>query len=274
MISTTCGMNWNQDMTFYTLKFLVVLYKSFQVGELLMLNYNIYSYYKFNPMKIKDLPKHLRPRERLLEKGVDNLKDSELMAILLRTGKEGKNAIELASQILKKYPMSKLLSLRYEELIKIPGIDNGKACTLLAGFELTRRGLNMSDNIIPSINSPQDIAFLLSDLATLKKEHFICLYLNARSQVIARETISIGIINSSLVHPREVFEPAIKNLSVQIVLAHNHPSNSLLPSISDIQITKKLIDAGKILGIEVIDHIIIVKNNFHSMRENKEGFIN
>ena len=220
------------------------------------------------PMKIKDLPLHLRPREKLITKKAENLKDAELLAILLRTGKAGKNAIEIASSLLQKYELKKLLTLTYEQLISIDGIDSSKACSLLASFELTKRALGKQDNMLPAINSPQDVAFLLQEFTNLKKEYFICLYLNARNQVISKETISIGTIDSSQVHPREVFEPALRNLSVSIILAHNHPSQDPSPSEADINITKKIASSGNILGIEVLDHIIVVKNNYYSLKEN------
>ena len=220
-----------------------------------------------NMPKLKSLPKHELPREKLIEKGPENLRDKELLAILLRTGREGKNVLEVAEEILQKHPKKKLLSLKYEDIIKIKGINSGKACSLLAAFELTRRAMEVEDNNLPIINSSKEAMVHFQELRNAKKEHFVVLYLNVRNQLIHKEIISIGILNASLIHPREVFEPAIKNLAAQIIIAHNHPSGELESSAEDIKITKQLAEAGKILGIEVIDHIIVVKNSFSSFKE-------
>ena len=218
-------------------------------------------------MKIKDLPIHQRPREKLIEKGVENLKNAELLAILLRTGRSGQNVIEIAEKILSTFPMKSLLNLSYRDLLKVKGIDIVKACTLLAGFELTKRALEMYDTTLPFINDSKDALHHLSDIKEHKKEFFIVLYLNARNQLVHKEIISIGTLNASLVHPREVFEPALRVSAAQVILAHNHPSGETEPSDADLHITKRLIDAGKLLGINVIDHIIITKNNFRSLKE-------
>jgi len=218
-------------------------------------------------MSIKDLPKHLRPREKLIDRGVENLKDKELLAILLRTGRNGSSALDLGQQILTKTPITKLLDLSYEEIIKMKGIDSGKACTLLASFELTKRALNKFNNALPLIDSPQKAVDQLTDIRTKTKEHFVALYLNARNQLIHREIISIGTLNSSLVHPREVFAPALEHKAASIILAHNHPSGDLSKSAEDQHITDRLIEAGKLLGIDILDHLIITKDNFISFKE-------
>ena len=222
--------------------------------------------------KLKDLPKHEQPREKLIEKGVENLRDSELMAVLLRTGIKGKNVLKISREILQKFPKKKLLSLDFEKLSKIKGIGEGKACLLLAAFELTKRALDVEDNNLPAINNAKDAVAQLQELRTAKKEHFVALYLNARNQLIHKETISIGTLNASLVHPREVFKPAIDHLAASIIVAHNHPSGDAEASEDDIKLTKRLTDAGKILGIEVVDHIIVAKDEFLSMK--KKGILN
>lgn len=217
-------------------------------------------------VKIKDLPKHEMPREKLIEKGSANLKNSELLAILLRSGIAGKNVIEVAESILQKYPMKKLLALDYETLSKINGIGAGKACSLLAAFELTKRALDKEDNGLPAINSAGDAAAHLTELRTAKKEHFAVLYLNARNQLIHKETISIGTLNANLVHPREVFKPAIEHLAASIIVAHNHPSGDCEPSAADLDLTERLIEAGKLLGIELVDHIIITSGKYFCIK--------
>ena len=218
-------------------------------------------------VKIKDLPKHEMPREKLIENGAENLRDNELMAILLRTGLEGKNVLKISSEILAKFPKKKLLALDYGSLAKIRGIGPGKACLLLAAFELTKRAMNVEESILPTINSAKDAVAQLQELRNFKKEHFVVLHLNARNQLIHKEIVSIGTLNASLIHPREVFKSAIDNLAASIILAHNHPSGSTEPSEDDLEVTKRLKEAGKILGIEIVDHVIITKNNFSSFQE-------
>ena len=214
---------------------------------------------------IKNLPKHEQPREKLIEKGVENLCDSELMAILLRTGVEGKNVIKISEEILNKFPKKKLLSLDFEKLSKIKGIGAGKACLLLSAFELTKRALEVEDNNLPVISSVKDAVAQLQELRTAKKEHFVVLYLNARNNLIHKEIISIGTLNASLAHPREVFKPAIEHLAASIIVAHNHPSGGTEPSEADLELTKRLADAGKLLGIELADHIIITSKEYKSI---------
>lgn len=213
-------------------------------------------------MKITDLPRHERPREKLIERGPTGLKDKELLAILLRVGYTGKNVIELAQEILRKFPMKKLLALAYDDLLKIKGIDSSKACSLLAAFELTKRALDVEDNNLPTINSAKDAVAQLQELRTAKREKFIVLYLNARNQLIYKKVISIGTINANLVHPREVFEPVFGRPCASIIVAHNHPSGGTEPSEADLELTKRLKEAGKILGIEMVDHIIITKEDY------------
>lgn len=217
--------------------------------------------------KLKYLSKHEMPREKLIEMGVENLRDLELMAILLRTGVKGKDVLEISKEILAKFPKSKLLTLDFDKLSKIKGIGAGKACLLLAAFELVKRALEVEDNNLPYINSAQDAVAQLQELCDAKKEHFVALYLNARDQLICKETISIGTIDSNLIHPREIFKPAIDCLSSSLIIAHNHPSGDNEPSIADTEITNKLVNAGKILDIKVVDHIIVTKNNWKSMKE-------
>lgn len=197
------------------------------------------------------------------------MKDSELLAILLRTGITGKNVIEIASQILSKYSKKRLLQMTYDDLSKISGIDSGKATTLLAAFELSKRALEVNDTNLPVINTAKDAAAQLTDMRDLKKEHFVVLYLNAKNQLVHKETISMGTLNANLVHPREVFEPALKYSAAQIIAAHNHPSGDPKPSEDDLDLTKRLTEAGKMMGIDVMDHVIVPKNSYFSFKEEK-----
>ena len=219
--------------------------------------------------KIKNLAKHEMPREKMLEKGVECLRDYELMAVLLRTGLKGKNVLEISKEILKKFPTKKLLALDLENLSKVKGIGTGKACLLLAAFELTKRALEVEDNNLPVISSAKDAVAQLQELRTAKKENFVVLYLNARNQLICKEIISVGTLNANLVHPREVFKPAIDNFAASIIIAHNHPSGGAEPSDNDLTTTNRLKEAGKIMGIELLDHVIITKTSFFSLKEKK-----
>ena len=219
-------------------------------------------------MKIKDTPKVDRPREKLAKYGPEFLKDQELLAILLRTGTEGKNVIEIAQQILAKFSKKKLLGLSFDQLKQIKGIGPAKACQILASFELSKRVLKVdATNIRPTIQTPKDVIAQVSYLKNHKKENFVVLYLNARNELLNKETISIGTLNTSLVHPREVYEPAITGFSSSVVFIHNHPSGDPEPSEEDKKITKQLAEAGKILGIEVLDHIIIGQEKYFSFKD-------
>ena len=222
--------------------------------------------------KIKDIPKSDRPREKLIKHGAQFLNNSELLAILIGSGIKGKNAIQLAKDTLVKYQSKNLPKLSYKELVSQKGIGNASACRILSAFELAQRLLLDQDEEAIIIKKPEDVFKLLKEIGSYKKEHFIGLYLNARHQLIHQETISIGSLDASIVHPREFFEPAIKHHTVAVIAVHNHPSNDLEPSEEDIEITEKLAKSGKILGIELIDHIIIIKNDYFSFK--RKGMIN
>lgn len=215
-------------------------------------------------MKIKDLPKIDRPREKLEKYGTNKLSDAELLAVLLRTGVKGLNVIELAKKILRKFSQGKLIKAEFTELKKTFGLGSAKACEIIACMELGRRLLK--DKKVELILAPRDVWENLKDIRDNKKEHFIVFYLDTRNQKIKREVISVGTLNANLVHPREVFEPAIYQTAAQILIAHNHPSGDIKPSDDDLAVTKRLLEAGKILGIEIIDHVIVSENSFLSLK--------
>lgn len=217
---------------------------------------------------MKDLPKIDRPREKVAKYGSEFLKDYELLAILLGTGTEGKSVLKIAEEILSKFSKKKLLGLSFDQLKQIKGIGPAKACQILAAFELSKRVLKVdSSNTKPTIQTPKDVVAQVSYLKNHKKENFVVLYLNARNELLNKETISIGTLNANIVHPREVFEPAITGYSSSVVFVHNHPSGDPEPSEDDLKITKQLVEAGKILGIEVIDHIIIGQESYTSFKD-------
>ncbi len=217
-------------------------------------------------MRIKDIAKADRPREKLEKYGPEKLSDVELLAILLRTGTKKLNVLKLSQKILQKYEKEKFINLSIQDLKSISGVGTVKACEIIACFELGKRMLK--DKKTSILLSPKDVWERMEDIRGSKKEHFVVFYLDSRNQEIKREIISIGTLNESLVHPREVFESAIKNNAASIIVAHNHPSGDLEPSQEDIEITKKLVHAGKILNINIIDHVIVSKFSFKSFIEN------
>ncbi len=222
-------------------------------------------------MKIKELSPDDRPREKLLLRGAKSLTDSELIAILLRTGSKGTSVLNLAKELLKKNndSLAMLATKSVAELKKEKGIGKDKAATLAAAFELSRR-LSYADKLKSKkkITSPQDAAEIFVPLLRDEmKEKFIVVCLNSANRIIKYEEISTGNLNSSLVHPREVFKVAIDNLAASLILVHNHPSGNPQPSSEDIKVTKKLIEAGNIFEIKIIDHLIVAGNNFTSFVE-------
>jgi len=218
-------------------------------------------------MKIKDLPKVDRPREKLEKYGPEKLSNSELLAILLRIGSKGLNVVELSRKILGKFSRNSLAKASFKDLKNTFGLGSVKACEIVACFELGRRFLQNKKSQI--YLTPKDVWNELKDIRDNKKEHFVIFFLDTRNQEIKREIISVGSLNANLVHPREVFEPAVRHLAAQIILAHNHPAGTPAPSQEDLEITKQLTNAGKILGIEIKDHVIVSKANFFSFKEHK-----
>lgn len=222
--------------------------------------------------RIKDIPSDDRPREKLTLRGPQSLTDAELLAILLRTGKKGKSVVAVAQDMItKEGNLAKLASKSLSDLKKNSGVGNDKAATLLAAFEISRRILSqekwLSNN---KITSPEDIANIFIPLLRDEvKEQFIVVCLNSANKVIRYEIISVGNLNSSVVHPREVFKVAVENNAASIILLHNHPSGNTEPSNEDISITKKIAEAGKIMDIPVFDHVIIAGNNYTSFVEKR-----
>jgi len=213
-------------------------------------------------MKIKELPKHERPREKLVALGVQNLSDKELLAILLRTGRAGKSAIDIAAAILAKYPKKQILSVTFGDLKKVSGVDVGKACTLLAAIEFTKRALDVESGGRPRIESAEQALAQIYDIRSHKKEHFVALYLNARNELLHREDISIGTVNASIVHPRDVFAPALEHNATAVIVAHNHPSGNPEPSPEDRDVTIRLRAAAHNLGVSLLMHLIVTKDRY------------
>ncbi|MGB9678710.1 MAG: RadC family protein [Thermoanaerobacteraceae bacterium] len=218
---------------------------------------------------IKDLPEDERPRERLIKYGADVLSNAELIAIILGTGTKSESAILLAQRLIKDDRGIKfIIDSGVERLSSIKGIGIAKAVKLKAALELGRRLMAYSSNYNFTIKSPEDVINLvMDDMRYLNKEHFKIIMLNTKNRVIAIETISVGSLNSSIVHPREVFKAAIERASSSIILVHNHPSGDPTPSKEDLDVTKRLFEGGNILGIKVLDHIIIGDGKGISFKE-------
>lgn len=218
-------------------------------------------------LKIKDLPKVDRPREKLIKYGPEKLSDSELLAILLHTGTKELNVVELSKKILSGITKKGITEIDYQQLSKITGLGPAKACEIVACFELGRRFLQNKQSTL--IISPKHVWNELAHIRDKKKEHFVVFFLDTRNQKIKHDIVSIGTLNTNLVHPREVFEPAVKYLAAQIILAHNHPSGDVSPSNEDELVTQQLVNAGKLLGIPVLDHIIVSSNGYYSLASEK-----
>ena len=218
-------------------------------------------------MKIKDLPEQNRPRERFLKHGPSALSDAELFAIILRTGSPNENVIDMSNRLIKEYELKKLFDCSLKELQEIKGIGPSKAMQILAMAELGKR-YSQAKNPIKKISSAKDVFDLFKKrLIDEKRENFIALHLDSKNKVIKEEIISIGNLDTSIVHPREVFKSAIKESANAIILLHNHPSGDPKPSEQDMEITRQLKKASDFLGIKLIDHVIIGNESYFSFKE-------
>ena len=216
--------------------------------------------------KIKDIPKIDRPREKFLEKGSDALSKSDLLAILLGSGIKGKNVRQLSEQIIKKFGKN-FLNIKVEDLLEVPGIGQAKALQMVSAISLVKRFYDEEKGSDTIIKNQQDVLSITYDLRDKKKEYLVCLYLNARNGLIKKEVVSVGLLDKSLIHPREIFHPAVELNAASIILIHNHPSGDSSPSVKDIEIVKKISQAGEIMGISVIDFIITAENGSCSFFE-------
>lgn len=219
--------------------------------------------------KIKDLPAEQRPREKLLSSGVEALNDAELLAIIIGKGTTNNTAIDLSYAILSRFgSLTNLSKAGISELLKIKGIGYAKACQIKAAMELSKRLGNKSILDNPQISSAKDVYDLMKGkFFQEKKEYFYILLLDIKNRLIKECKITEGILTASIVHPREVFNPAIKESAASIILIHNHPSEDPKPSSEDIEITNQIKEAGNILGIRVLDHIIIGGKSYFSFAE-------
>lgn len=212
--------------------------------------------------RIKGVLKVDMPREKLEKYGPEKLTDSELLALLLGSGIKGLNVLRLSKKILKLIEKVGVKKITLEKLLEEKGLGKAKASQIIAVLALGKR---LHDKTKPEILTPQDVWKLCADFRESKREHFVAFYLDTQGRVIERQIISIGTLDASLVHPREVFEPAVSLRAASIIVAHNHPSGNLEPSREDVEITKQLVEAGKILDIQIIDHVIVTNERWKTI---------
>lgn len=216
--------------------------------------------------RIQDLETHERPREKLQHKGVQSLTDAELLAILLGSGTKGHNVLAVSSRLLKTLdgagPAPSL-----EDLCKVSGVGIAKATLIIAALEFARRRIRPRG---VQIKFPPDVYPLIRHMADRRQEHFLCISLNGANEVIAVRTVSVGLVNRSLVHPREVFADPITDRAAAVIVAHNHPTGNLNPSQDDLAVTHQLKAAGRTLGIQLLDHLIFDQDSYYSLLESGE----
>ncbi|ACZ42536.1 DNA repair protein RadC [Thermobaculum terrenum ATCC BAA-798] len=228
----------------------------------------------YTSFTLKETPETDRPRERLKALGPSYLSDAELLAIILRVGIKGENVIDLARRLLaQNQGITGLASIDFNSLASQRGVGEAKACQIKAALELGRRYLKEMPEQRRRITSPEDIADLLMlEMGHLEQEHLRVVQLNTKNQILAITEVYKGGLNSALIRPADVFKPAVRNNAASIILAHNHPSGDPTPSSEDVRTTESLIEAGKLLDIEVLDHIIVGRNSYTSMRRRHLGF--
>ncbi|MCL1630515.1 DNA repair protein RadC [Sporolactobacillus sp. CPB3-1] len=220
-------------------------------------------------IRMKDIPQEDRPRERLARDGASALSNQELLAILLHSGTKNESVMQLAERLLCRFEGLELLKdASIEELKQVKGIGAAKAIQLLAGFELGQRMARKARESRYSIRSPEDGAdYVMEEMRALKQEHFLVLFLNTKNQVLHKKTIFVGSLNASIVHPREVFKEAVRQSAASIICFHNHPSGDPTPSREDVDVTRRLASCGKMLGVDVLDHIVIGDRRFISLKK-------
>lgn len=225
-------------------------------------------------MMIRDVHVSDRPRERLILQGAESLSNQELIAILLRTGTKNESVLMLANRVIKSFDkIQDLKDATVEEITSVKGIGRAKAVQILAAAELGKRVYRKHSEGKYVIRSPEDAAaYLMTDMTSLLQEHFVVMFLNVKNEVLHKHTVFIGSLNSSIVHPREIYREAVKRSAASIIVAHNHPSGNPAPSPEDIEVTKRLVEAGSIIGIDLLDHIIIGDHKFISLKE--KGYMN
>jgi DNA repair protein RadC len=227
-------------------------------------------------MPLKDIPRDARPREKLLAQGSAALADAELLALLLRTGARGSGAaLDIGTDLLERHgSVAGLDRATLRELCAHRGLGPAKAASVKAALELGRRLLAGPGRPAPRLSSSRDVADRFTPrLFNLPREVFIAVLLNARNETIREITVAVGCLTGSLVHPREVFQPAVRDSAAAVILVHNHPSGDPTPSPEDVQLTERLVEAGRILGIRVLDHVVVAHGGYASLMDRPPGAV-
>lgn len=220
-------------------------------------------------LRIKDIPLVLRPREKLFAQGAKNLTEEELLAILLGTGSKKLNAIKLSEKLLKEFSLKKLSEGSVEHIVKYPGVGIAKASRIAAALEFGERLFAPTTVTKITIRNAHDVISQVRDFADKKQEYLIVLYINARHELVLKEIVGVGSLNSLQITPKEIFSHALKTPCASIIVIHNHPSDDPTPSDDDIHFTRKIHEAGVVMGIPLTDHIIVCKSGYFSFREDK-----
>ena len=215
-----------------------------------------------------DVEESERPRERLFELGPGALSDADLVALVFGSGSGGEGVLDVAARVTRSLHLRRLHQTAVEDLLAIKGMGPARAAQLLAAAEIGRRLWPDADPI-PLVRGPETIFELTADIRRSNREHFVGFYLNSRNQVLRREIISIGSLNASIVHPREVFIPALAVSAASLILAHNHPSGDPSPSEEDLAITRRITESGRLLGIELLDHVVVAREAYTSFKERR-----
>jgi len=220
-------------------------------------------------IQIKELPNSERPREKVVAYGIEKLSNRELLAIIIRVGYRGKNALDIGDELLKKAKgMQGLPNMNLVEFMQVKGIKKTKAIELLAVFELAKRCYFESTKMLDVIDHPEVIvSWLKKELGDLRQEHFMVVFLDVKNQVITSQTIFVGGLDRSIVHPREIFKEAFKQSAAKLILVHNHPSQDVTPSPQDIEVTNQLIEIATMMNIPILDHVIVSRNDYFSFRQ-------
>lgn len=223
-------------------------------------------------LMIRELPENERPRERFKQYGKEALAVHELIAIILRTGGSHQSVLSLAQTLYQKFKSMRTISqTSIQDLMTVRGVGEAKAIQLLAALELGHRMHLEHFSESPSLHSPQSVyQFMHDEISMLSQEHFYALYLDSKGHLIQKQCLFVGSLNASLVHPREVFKHAVTHSAAAIIVVHNHPSGDPTPSLSDLNVTKVLAEAGRMMDISILDHIIIGKGRYHSFKEAKQ----
>lgn len=217
--------------------------------------------------KIREIPPFDRPREKLATQGPEALSDVELLAVLIGSGVKDKTVFQIANNVLRTIDHHRK-TFDVSNLCDVEGVGFAKACQIVAAFEFARRRLNKN---LPVVQNAKDALPLVAYIANKKQEYFLCISLNGANEMIGNRVVTVGLLNSTMVHPREVFADVISDRAASVIIAHNHPSGKLTPSPEDIALTKQMVEAGRMLGIAVLDHLIITQKGYLSLKQ--EGYI-